>query len=266
MPSGHDDAHRPGRDDALGRHPHHARAHAGRGLCIADDPELAEQNAAALDLMAAYNATTVRQGPLRRRLLEELLGSVGEGTEIRPPFYVDYGAHHTVGARCFANFGLVALDVGPITIGDDVQLGPNVQLLTPTHTVEPEPRRPTWEAAQPITIGDTVWLGGGGVVCPGVTIAEATVVGAAAVVTQCLRALDVSPRCAGPPGPGCRRNDAGRPVPSLGILRRSWVAGCVNRQGRDAAAGHVGGCAASAHHGGSRSPRAGLPAATTREA
>jgi maltose O-acetyltransferase len=157
-------------------------------LYIADDPELAEQSRAALDLMDAYHATTARQGPLRRRLLEELLGAVGEDTEIRPPFYVDYGTHITVGARTFANFGLVALDVAPITIGDDVQLGPNVQLLTPTHPVDPEPRRQKWEAAEPITIGDNVWLGGGVIVCPGVTIGENTVVGAGAVVVKDLPA------------------------------------------------------------------------------
>src|SRR3712207_7566583 len=112
---------------------------------IADDPELGAAGTRALDLADAYNATTVRQGPLRRRLLEELLDSVGEGTEIRPPLYVDYGSHLRVGARCFANFGLVALDVAPITIGDDVQIGPDVQLLTPTHPVEPELRRARWE-------------------------------------------------------------------------------------------------------------------------
>jgi len=149
---------------------------------------LAEENAAALDLMAAYNATTARQRPLRRQLLETLLGSIGEDTEIRPPLYVDYGAHLTVGARCFANFGLVALDVAAITIGDDVQIGPNVQLLTPTHPVEPEPRRQKWEAAEPIVIGDNVWLGGGVVVLPGVTIGENTVVGAGSVVTRDLPA------------------------------------------------------------------------------
>jgi maltose O-acetyltransferase len=97
----------------------------------------------------------------------QLSGSAGEGTEIRPPLSVDYGAHITIGARCFANFGLVALDVAAITIGDDVQIGPNVQLLTPTHPVEPGPRRDKWEAAAPITIGDDVWLGGGVIVCPG---------------------------------------------------------------------------------------------------
>ncbi len=157
-------------------------------LYIADDPVLAEESAAALDLVAAYNATTSRQRPLRRQLLEALLGSIGEDTEIRPPLYVDYGAHLTIGARCFANFGLVALDVAAIAIGDDVQIGPDVQPLTPTHPVEPEPRRQKWEAAEPIVIGDNVWLGGGVVVLPGVTIGENTVVGAGSVVTRNLQA------------------------------------------------------------------------------
>src|SRR5215218_8503425 len=133
-------------------------------LYIADDPDLGEASTRALDLADAYNATTARQGPLRRRLLQELLGAVGEGTEIRPPFFVDYGSS--------------------IRIGADVQIGPNVQLLTPTHPLDPEPRRAKWEAAEPITIGDNVWLGGGAIVLPGVTIGENTVVGAGAVVTR----------------------------------------------------------------------------------
>ena len=153
-------------------------------LYIADHPELAERSAAALDLGDAYNAPAVRQAPLRRRLLEQLLGSVGEGTEIRPPLYVDYGSSLSIGARCVANFGRVALDVAAITIGDDVQIGPNVQLLTPTHPVDPGPRRYKWEAAKPITIGDNVWLGGGVIVLPGVTIGADTVVGAGAIVTR----------------------------------------------------------------------------------
>jgi maltose O-acetyltransferase len=153
-------------------------------LYIADDPDIAEASARALDLADAYNTTSVRQAPLRRQLLEELLGGIGEGTEIRPPLYVDYGSHLRIGARCFANFGLVALDVAPITIGDDVQIGPNVQLLTPTPPVEPEPRRDKWEAAEPIAIGDNVWLGGGAIVLPGVTIGANAVVGAGSVVTR----------------------------------------------------------------------------------
>ena len=153
-------------------------------LYIADDPELGEQSSRALDLIQVYNATSVRAVEERRRLLRELLGSIGEGTEIRPPLYVDYGSHISIGARCFANFGLVALDVAPITIGDDVQIASNVQLLTPTHPVEPGPRRAKWEAAKPITIGDNVWLGGGAIVLAGVTIGENTVVGAGAVVPR----------------------------------------------------------------------------------
>jgi maltose O-acetyltransferase len=157
-------------------------------LYIADDPELGELSSRALDLAAAYNATTARQASLRRSLLEELLGSVGDGTEIRPPLYLDYGSNIRIGAGCFANFGLMALDVAPITIGDDVQMGPNVQLLTPTHPVEPEPRREKWEAARPISIADNVWIGGGVIVLAGVTIGENTVVGAGAVVTRDLPA------------------------------------------------------------------------------
>src|SRR5918993_1075009 len=70
----------------------------------------------------------------------------------------------------------------------DLQIGPHVQLLTPTHPVEPEPRRQKWEAAEPITISDNVWLGGGAIVLPGVTIGANTVVGAGAVVTRDLPA------------------------------------------------------------------------------
>ena len=165
----------------------HERMLAGDAY-IADDPELEEASHRARDLMAAYAATTSRQRPLRRALLEQLLGSIGEGTEIRAPFHVDYGSNITVGARCFANFGLVALDVATITIGDDVQIGPNVQLLTPTHPVAAGPRRDKWESAEPITIGDNVWLGGGVIVLPGVTVGENTVVGAGSEVTRDLPA------------------------------------------------------------------------------
>ena len=155
---------------------------------VADDADLLEAYQRAVDLTTAYNATTAREGERRRQLLGELLGEVGEDVTIRPPFQVDYGSQIRVGARTFANFGLVALDVAEIVIGEDVQIGPNVQLLTPIHPLEAGPRRDKWEAAKPITIGDNVWLGGGVVVCPGVTIGADTVVGAGAVVTKDLPA------------------------------------------------------------------------------
>ena len=156
-------------------------------LYLADDPEIARRQRRAQELTTAYNAVPVGDAVRRRELLVELLGAVGPGTEIRPPFHVDYGSQLHIGARCFANYGLMAMDVATITIGDDVQIGPNVQLLTPTHPLEAEPRRQKWEAARPITIGDNVWLGGGVIVLPGVTIGADTVVGAGSVVTRDLR-------------------------------------------------------------------------------
>lgn len=155
---------------------------------VADDDTLVEAYRRAVDLTTAYNATTAREDERRHELLTELLGAVGEDTAIRPPLHVDYGTQISVGSRTFVNFGLVALDVAAIVIGDDVQIGPNVQLLTPIHPLETGPRRDKWEAAKPITIGDNVWLGGGVVVCPGVTIGANTVVGAGAVVTKDLPA------------------------------------------------------------------------------
>ena len=157
-------------------------------LYLADDPELAREGRRAAALTKEYNESSPLEAAIRRRILGELLGSLGENTEIRPPFYCDYGFHTHIGARTFVNFGLAALDVAAIIIGDDVQIGPYVQLLTPTHPLEAEPRRAKWEAAEPITIGDNVWLGGGVIVCPGVTIGADTVVGAGAVVTDDLPA------------------------------------------------------------------------------
>jgi maltose O-acetyltransferase len=153
-------------------------------LYIADDPVLAKESQRALALMQRYNDSAPSDPAARRRILVDLLGSLGEGTEIRPPFYCDYGYQTHIGARTFINFGLVALDVARIGIGDDVQIGPRVQLLTPTHPLEPEARRAKWETAAPIIIGDNVWLGGGVVVCPGVTVGADTVVGAGSVVTR----------------------------------------------------------------------------------
>lgn len=154
----------------------------------ADDPELVAGIVRAQRLQEEYNATGVDDLVRRRELLVELLGEVGAEVTIRPPFYVDYGTHISIGERVFANYGLIALDVAAITIGDDTQIGPNVQLLTPTHPVEPGPRRDKWEGGAAITIGRNVWLGGGVVVCPGVSIGDDTVVGAGAVVTKDLPA------------------------------------------------------------------------------
>jgi len=153
-------------------------------LYIADDPELETAMRRAMVLADRYHRESVAGEEAAAATLRELLGEVGDDVVVRPPLYVDYGSNISIGPRTFVNFHLTALDVVDIRIGADCQIGPNVQLLTPTHPLDPEPRRAKFEAAQPITIGDNVWLGGGVIVCPGVTIGENSVIGAGSVVTR----------------------------------------------------------------------------------
>lgn len=153
-------------------------------LYIADDPESERLHRRGVQLADAYHRADVAGDPGARQILVDLLGALGEGSHINPPLFVDYGENIRVGAGTFINYNLTALDVALITIGDDCQIGPNVQLLTPTHPTDPQPRRDKLEAGQPITIGDNVWLGGGVIVCPGVTIGTNSVIGAGAVVTR----------------------------------------------------------------------------------
>lgn len=157
-------------------------------LYLANDPEIQAHAARAQALMERYNATRHAEQALRDTLLRELLGEVGEGVVVRPPLWVDYGSHVTIGAGTFVNYDCVLLDVAAIRIGAACQLATRVQLLTATHPLDPEPRRLGWESAAPITVADNVWLGGGAIVCPGVTIGDNTVVGAGAVVTRDLPA------------------------------------------------------------------------------
>ncbi len=157
-------------------------------LYIADDAALAADHARAQGLLDRYNATRHADQDERDRLLRSLLGGVGEGVVVKPAFRCDYGTPITIGARTFVNYDCVMLDVAPITIGSACQIATRVQLLTATHPIDPGPRRVGWEYAEPITLGDNVWLGGGVIVCPGVTIGEDTFVGAGAVVTRDLPA------------------------------------------------------------------------------
>jgi maltose O-acetyltransferase len=153
-------------------------------LYIADDPESGRRAQRAVQLAHVYHQAAITDEGSARPVLAELIGSLGEGAFVKPPLYVDYGEHISIGARTFINYNLTALDVAAIVIGADCQFLPNVQLLTPTHPIEPQPRRDRLEAAKPITIGDNVWLGGGVIVCPGVRIGDNSVVGAGAVVTR----------------------------------------------------------------------------------
>jgi maltose O-acetyltransferase len=161
-------------------------------LYHADDPEIAADQARTQELLERYNATPSAEQSERDRLLRELLGEIGDGVVIRPPFYCDYGTYISIGAGTFVNYDCVMLDVAPIRIGESCQIATKVQLLTATHPIDPQPRRLGWESAEPITVGDNVWLGGGAVVCPGVRIGDDTVVGAGSVVTRDLPAAVVA--------------------------------------------------------------------------
>jgi len=156
-------------------------------LYIADDAENEATFARVQELIGRFNAAPPSAWEQRDALLRETLDHVGEGVVVRPPFFCEYGAVR-IGDGTFVNVGAVILDVAPVTIGAACQIASRVQLLTATHPIDPGPRRAGWESGAPITIADNVWLGGGAIVCPGVTIGEDTVVGAGAVVTRDLPA------------------------------------------------------------------------------
>lgn len=120
----------------------------------------------------------------RASLLEGFFGKTGTNIDIQTPFHCDYGGQVRVGKNFFANFNCIFLDCNFINIGDNVFLAPNVQLYTATHPLIAAERIKGPELAFPINIGDNVWIGGGSIVCPGVTIGENTTIGAGSVVVK----------------------------------------------------------------------------------
>jgi maltose O-acetyltransferase len=153
-------------------------------LYFANDPELRAARLRAQTILMKFNATPADAEHERRALLTELLASFGEETVLNPTLRCDYGFNISIGNRSFINFDCVFLDCNRITIGDEVQIAPGVHLYTATHPVDATARRSGAEYALPITIEDGVWLGGGVIVCPGVTIGRNAVVGAGSVVTR----------------------------------------------------------------------------------
>jgi maltose O-acetyltransferase len=151
---------------------------------LASDPELVRERARARRLAGRYNATEQEDGEGRRALLDELLGQVGEGAWIEPPFHCDYGWNVTLGERAFLNFGCIVLDCAPVEIGPLTMFGPAVQLCAATHPLDPAERERGLEYALPIVVGRNVWIGAGAIVGAGVTIGDNTVIGAGSVVLQ----------------------------------------------------------------------------------
>ena len=153
-------------------------------LYLADDPQLKADNLHAQALLEQYNATRAHDRHQRQTILQDLLGSCGEGVTILPPLRADYGQYIHIGDGTFINYDCILLDVAQIRIGARCQIAPRVSILTATHPVEPQPRALGWESGLPVTLGDNVWLGAGVIVLPGVTIGDNSVIGAGAVVTR----------------------------------------------------------------------------------
>jgi maltose O-acetyltransferase len=147
------------------------------------DPQLCRERDRCRDLCLLLNATREGQKEERRRLLAELFGKETDAW-VQPPFFCDYGTNIFLGAKVFFNFNCVVLDVAPVTIGHNVLFGPSVQIYTATHPISAAERRKGLESAKPITIGSDVWVGGGAIICPGVTISDRSAIGAGSVVTR----------------------------------------------------------------------------------
>lgn len=147
------------------------------------DPELVASRERARNLCMELNATREEDQAVRRSILTQLFTQGGESVWMQPPFYCDYGSNILLGERVFFNFNCVVLDVCEVRIGDFTLFGPAVQIYTATHPMNAELRRQQ-EFGKPIEIGSDVWVGGGAILCPGVTIGSKTVIGAGSVVTR----------------------------------------------------------------------------------
>jgi maltose O-acetyltransferase len=153
-------------------------------LYDASDAELVADRDVAAVWMTRYNASLAATAADRLALLRERMAEVGDGAEIRPPFHCDYGFNISLGPGVFVNFGCVMLDVVGVTIGAGTQIGPAVQIYTADHPRDPAARRAGKEFGRPICVGRNVWIGGGAIILPGVSIGDDAIVGAGSVVTR----------------------------------------------------------------------------------
>jgi len=132
-------------------------------------------------LSPALNASTTID-EMRERLSEIIRTTIDKSTTIFVPFYTNFGKHITIGKNVFINHACSFLDMGGITIEDDVQIGPRVNLVTENHPVDPTKRK--YLDLKPITIKRNVWIGAGATILPGVTVGENSIVAAGAVVNK----------------------------------------------------------------------------------
>jgi maltose O-acetyltransferase len=148
------------------------------------DPELAEERLNARKLFKRINSTGAEEEPLRLELFARLFQQELENLWIEAPFYCDYGYNINLGKNVFFNYNCVVLDVCQVEIGDNTMFGPAVQIYTATHPLDARERTSGVEMGQPVKIGHSVWVCGGAIINPGVTIGDRTVIGAGSVVTK----------------------------------------------------------------------------------
>ena len=152
-------------------------------LADCSDPEIQASFKRAKSLLAQMRTmSTYDEG--YRMLLEQLIPSIPQTSTILPPFHCDHGHGIIMGHHVFVNAGCTFLDGAYIRIGNYTLIGPSVQIYTPHHPLDYRERRQEKEFAYPVTIGDDCWIGGGVIVCPGVTIGDRAVVAAGSVVTK----------------------------------------------------------------------------------
>ena len=154
-------------------------------LYSAVDPQLLEELNAVKSIIHQYNNLPPTAYEERFLMLKDLLGYMADDkTLIIQPFYCDYGKQIRVGKRFFANFNFTVLDEAPVTICDDCFIGPNVSIYTACHSTDPVERNSRREWAEPVTIGNNVWIGGSVTILPGVTIGDNVTIGAGSVVVK----------------------------------------------------------------------------------
>ena len=149
------------------------------------DPQLLEELTEVKEIIHDYNLLRPSEKQVARKILKGLLGHIADDEIlIIQPFFYDYGKQISVGRRFFANFNFTVLDEAPVTIGDDCFIGPNVSIYTACHSTDPMERNTRREWAEPVRIGNNVWIGGSVTILPGVTIGDNVTIGAGSVVTK----------------------------------------------------------------------------------
>lgn len=153
-------------------------------LYDAGKEQLLEARSSCKDLCYEYNLLKPSMLVEQRRILDKILGSLGENAVITAPFWCDYGTNIHIGKNFYANHNLVILDAAPVNIGDNVFIAPNCVISTAAHPIEKKKRDKGLETARKITIGNSVWIGAGAIILGGVTIGDGTVIGAGSVVNR----------------------------------------------------------------------------------